>query len=191
MTNRLKHPILKKCIFCGKEFEAYYISQITCSVTCRNRKYQKTKSPIYLPRKCRFCGKEFYAPDRFHSNQQHCSKECARQSAILSRKRFYERSPERILEYRETAKIKNKRQTSRIDRFFHKYPEISRKCMVCGEDKVIDLHHFVPRNGAWALAENCTPKTCWILCPNHHAMIERGIYTPEELGLKLLNEHPN
>jgi len=180
MTNRLEIPVLKKCDFCGKEFEAWYPTQTACSKLCRNRKYNKTKAPLYLPRKCRFCGKEFYAPDRMHSNQQHCSEECARQSAILSRKKFHQINPEKQSIYN-----KKRGKDSRIDRFFHKYPEIQRKCVVCGEDKVIDLHHFVPRNGAWALAENCTPETCWILCPNHHAMIERGVCTPEELGLKI------
>ena len=46
-------------------------------------------------------------------------------------------------------------------------PRPSQPCVVCGWDETTDLHHDI---GA-----------TYILCPNHHALITRGIKTIEEL----------
>lgn len=41
------------------------------------------------------------------------------------------------------------------------------KCVVCGYDETIDIHHEAGKE--------------FTLCPNHHALITRGIKTLEEL----------
>jgi predicted HNH restriction endonuclease len=55
--------------------------------------------------------------------------------------------------------------------------------MVCGEDRVVDIHHKRHRNGEPPRASNSQRDDVWVLCPNHHAMIHRGVATPEDIGL--------
>ncbi|MCK4826003.1 hypothetical protein KA005_60200, partial [bacterium] len=76
-------PIKKVCIYCKKEFETYYGQQKYCSETCKGRYLQKVKHPIDKIRECRNCGKEFKVHGK-QGNKQHCSDECARESARKS-----------------------------------------------------------------------------------------------------------
>jgi hypothetical protein len=73
--------------------------------------------------------------------------------------------------------------SSSVTRFFKRCPEVPRRCQVCGEDKVVDLHHRVARNGIPVSAANSQQGDVWVLCPNHHAMLHRGAATPDALGL--------
>ena len=73
--------------------------------------------------------------------------------------------------------------TGTVTRFFKRCPAVPRRCQVCGEDKVVDIHHRVARNGVPVRAANSQQEDVWVLCPNHHAMLHRGVASPESLGL--------
>lgn len=51
------------------------------------------------------------------------------------------------------------------------------KCLICGFDIVVNSHHIIPRKEG---GKNI-PSNLIILCPNHHAMADKGILTREEL----------
>jgi hypothetical protein len=171
----------KTCKYCKKEFETYYGNAIYCSRMCNTRALQKVKQPIENIRKCKVCNKEFYVVG-YQRNKQHCSEDCARVSACASRKNFHKRNPKARLKYDKT-RVHTHGPDTLINRFFQKYPHIERKCRICGEDRVLDLHHIEPRRGAWRRMSNITPETILVLCPTCHALIERNVRTLEELGL--------
>jgi hypothetical protein len=176
-----KKPIKKICLYCNAEFETYYGQKIFCSRACNDRYHQKVRQPTEKRRHCKICGKEFKVQPK-QGNKQHCSEECARESARNSRKKFHEKNPRSYLKYNKN-RINTHGQDSLINRFFKKYPHIERKCIVCGEQRVLDLHHVKKRNGAWRLMSNTTPDNIQVLCPTCHALIEREICTPHELGI--------
>lgn len=51
------------------------------------------------------------------------------------------------------------------------------KCRICGFDLAVEVHHILPRSagGTHELSNLIT------LCPNHHAMVHRGIVSQDEL----------
>lgn len=60
-------------------------------------------------------------------------------------------------------------------KYRHKYQWLfdlrGAKCMVCGFDDVIEIHHVLPpKEGGNEKAENLL-----ILCPNHHSMLHAGL----------------
>ncbi|MGH2607540.1 MAG: hypothetical protein ACRDHF_00505 [Tepidiformaceae bacterium] len=74
-----------------------------------------------------------------------------------------------------------------IERLRHRYPDLPRECeaQFCGEKRVLDMAHKpgFRRNGAWRTLRVYERHMFWILCPNHHALIDRGVAMPEEFGL--------
>lgn len=48
-----------------------------------------------------------------------------------------------------------------------------KKCVVCGFDKIVAVHHFDHNN------QNNDPKNLVPLCPNHHHMIHHPTYADE------------
>jgi ribosomal protein L37E len=72
------------------------------------------------------------------------------------------------------------------------YKKITEKCVICGFDKVIDLHHLDENK------KNNSNENLIGLCPNHHKMIhdykyreetfnqlkEKGFNTPKDIKLK-------
>ncbi len=178
---KVKPNINKTCPYCKKDFISHNKSAIYCSKLCRNRTNQNIKNPLTTPRICKVCKKEFIVT-KHQCNKQHCSDECSRKSAQLSRKRFTDKNPKRHLIYNDTRRKKGHQDTL-INRFFTKYPKVKKQCIVCGESRILDLHHIKKRNGSWRLMSNTTPDNIWVLCPTCHALIERGICTPKELGI--------
>lgn len=67
--------MVKKCVICGKEFEAHFPQHITCSEECRRERARQLKrnAPPRYKKICVICGKEFFA---YSSKQQTCSREC-------------------------------------------------------------------------------------------------------------------
>jgi len=54
-----------------------------------------------------------------------------------------------------------------------KYEELTKKCVICGFDKIVDLHHIDSNH------ENSKEQNLIGLCPNHHKMIHTEKYTAE------------
>jgi len=116
--------------------------------------------------KCRWCGKDFQVT---YATKQSCSPECKAMSKLdktltakkcaLCGKDFY-------------TKSKSKNICSLRCRRNHKHSEDIRYkknkgCAICGWKETIDIHH--------------DSRGVYVLCPNHHALITRGISTIEEL----------
>ncbi len=53
------------------------------------------------------------------------------------------------------------------------YRSLTRACLICGFDKVVDLHHL-DHNRTNNSVDNLVP-----LCPNHHKMLHKGEFHDE------------
>lgn len=55
------------------------------------------------------------------------------------------------------------------------FDKLDKKCIVCGFDKIIDVHHLVAKSkgGSHDLSNLI------ILCPNHHKMMHHADYREE------------
>ena len=74
----------------------------------------------------------------------------------------------------ENVKAYNRRKLHHIDNTL--YQKITSQCILCGFDKIIDLHHLDHNH------ENNNPSNLVGLCPNHHKMLhhrsfQQDIYT--------------
>lgn len=68
-----------------------------------------------------------------------------------------------------------------------KYPNLPKVCQAkgCGERRVLEFAHRpkFKRNGAWRKVSMYQPNMIWVLCPTCHRVLDKGIETPEEMGL--------
>lgn len=55
------------------------------------------------------------------------------------------------------------------------YKKATKKCIVCGFDKVVELHHIDNNH------ENTSPSNFIGLCPNHHRMLHKWQYKEKML----------
>ena len=57
------------------------------------------------------------------------------------------------------------------------FAQLDKKCLICGFNKIIDVHHLVAksRGGSHELSNLI------VLCPNHHKMAHHGNYRQEML----------
>ena len=133
-------------------------------------------------RNCKHCAKPF-SIEWPNSNQQHCSLDCSRESARKSRKNFYQRQPHKILEYGRSAR--KRKPDNRMARLRRRYPQLPSACQSCAEDRVLEIAHrpeFACKS-VWRNIGNCAPHMIWVLCPTCHKLLDKGICSPEELGL--------
>lgn len=73
--------MIKKCLFCGKEFEAKTGNQKYCSASCRSKNgYINSNKNSSVTKKCEICGKEFTVSIWRSDKAKYCSKECQHQS---------------------------------------------------------------------------------------------------------------
>ena len=89
----------------------------------------------------------------------------------------------------DNAKAWNKKNLYGID--IELYKKITSKCIICGFDKIVDLHHLDQNK------KNNTEPNIVGLCPNHHKMMhdfrfrqemsnqlkEKGFNIPEDIKL--------
>jgi hypothetical protein len=137
-------------------------------------------------RSCRICEKPFpVIRQRADANRQHCSHECAVESARASRRKFYKEKPHKAVEYHRRSR-ERLGPDGNLRRFYARYPDAPRSCQSCGESRVLDVAHKPghERNGAWRSKSNTMIEKVWILCPTCHALLDRMGYSPAELGLE-------
>lgn len=65
-------------------------------------------------------------------------------------------------------------------RWAHIYELFGGKCFVCGFDEVVEVHHIVPR----AVGGKDHPENLILLCPNHHALADRGMLQIKDIHTK-------
>lgn len=81
--------------------------------------------------------------------------------------------------YNSVFKINNVRKHNILKQFgidMDLYNKLTKECLVCGFDKVIDLH-YVDHN-----SKNNSPDNLVGLCPNHHKMIHHRNHQQEVFG---------
>ena len=71
----------------------------------------------------------------------------------------------------EKTKDTNYKKYHNIDPIL--YRKITEKCLICGFDKVVDLHHLDKNR------KNNSTNNMVGLCPNHHAMLHNLKYKDE------------
>jgi len=85
--------------------------------------------------------------------------------------------------YLNETKRRNYREYHNIDPDL--YEKVTSKCVICGFDKIVDLHHLDENK------KNTSPDNMVGLCPNHHKMFHDFRYKTEivqklkELGYKV------
>ena len=67
--------VIKKCKFCGEDFEAKNNKKKFCSTSCKNKYHYREKNPLEV-RPCEICGKMFKVA---HNNQRCCCKQCSKE----------------------------------------------------------------------------------------------------------------
>jgi len=137
--------------------------------------------------KCVNCGKE----DEIHAHGKcyHCYRQSYKQPTIACKKcgqtvqhhsRGMCHNCVQMKFYYERIKGFNVKKYHNID--YPTWKELTKKCILCGFDKVVDLHHLDK------CRENSSKENLVGLCPNHHRMIHDIRYsdeTQEEIRKKL------
>lgn len=91
-------------------------------------------------------------------------------------------------EYNKTRYAKNGKDTLQ-KRLYKKYPDLPRVCEAkdCGEARVLTAAHKpgFERNGDWQVMKYYERHMFWMLCPTCHAVLDKKIETPEQMGLSM------
>lgn len=124
----------------------------------RARENYISKKKIYL-KKCEWCKKEFKTE---YIWQLCCSKKCSYQKIIYKGKIRYKKYKEK---FKEDRKINEAKRLYNID--YDTYIKLTKKCAVCGYDRLVDLHHIDFDK------TNSKIKNLIGLCPNCHLSIHR------------------
>lgn len=74
----------------------------------------------------------------------------------------------------DNTKAHNQKKLYNID--YETYKKITAKCLICGFDKVVDLHHLDENH------KNNSEKNMIGLCPNHHKMLHNFQFREEVLN---------
>ena len=145
------------CAKCGRQFKRWP-SQLSgernyCSKRCANSANHPSNRPReYLPpetKLCENCGAEFKVWPYRARQARFCSRGCA-------------------YEARTTTTPKAR------DNGLRNMPH---RCMVCGFDVTVAVHHIIPRReGGRDSIDNLV-----VLCPNHHAMADRNLISRDTL----------
>lgn len=156
--------VVVHCAKCGKELRRWPAHARTvnyCSKSCANsanfndphkKPEQRRKPPQpQIAKTCEECGKTFYVFPYRKNNARFCSRKCAYKNRRID---------DSFTNFRERA----------LNTFPH-------ACMICGFDIAVQVHHVIPRRiGGSNGIDNAV-----ILCPNHHAMADRGMLSADLL----------
>ena len=177
----------RRCNYCEKPYIPFRKTSKYCSELC-GAKYIYYHSGrgllVQRERTCHYCQVSFVYDGSNRLN--HCSNECARIVATQARMKnaktaalWRAQHPDECSEYRRMRKIDYPEETrgGLTYRFFKRYPHIPQICQACGETRIVELAHKIPRNGAWRSMKNTTEKDVWILCPTCHRCLDYGIQT--------------
>lgn len=178
-----------KCLECGTPFVKKRMDQFFCTPKCWSRKYNR-KRPKVPPalRECRNCGHSFSWQGQ-SSNRQYCSSECSLMGAKKSRASFHKRNTE----YHKTMWHRHKHKDPRsrkgkgvVEWLRRRHPDLPQGCESCGESRVLDVAHKpeFARNGAWRSRTTTQRHMFWVLCPTCHALLDRNVCSPQQLGLR-------
>ncbi len=132
---------------------------------------EKRKPRLTIPRQCMIC-KLFFIDTTYNHNKKFCSISCRNKShreyvkqALKDwRNKNYEKFKAQWTRSNNKNKERHKLRRKRL------VEELGGKCVICGFDKNLHLHHKIPLSeGGTNKPENLVP-----LCPNHHVAIHRS-----------------
>lgn len=165
------------CPVCNKEFQRNrqqvksdksYCSR-KCAGTVSGGKAQRSKTSVASTyKKCLSCGKEF----KTHGGKdsKYCSRLCFNKHR--SENGWGDNNPNyRHGTNRSTAISVAKRH-------------FNMSCMICGFDIAVTIHHIKPISDG---GKN-NPDNLSVLCPNHHAMVHKGLIQDSEL-ISITSKH--
>jgi len=174
-TNQTEYRKVKyvtlTCAHCGKQFErrdaeakrtGMKFCSSQCAGTVSGGKASRTHPGKSYMKKCEWCGTEFKVlaskPRKF----------CCRKCNDMARSTMYggENNPN----YRHGQNQTSAGYTAR--------KRYDSKCILCGFDVVVQIHHIVPKNEGGTNE----PENLAVLCPNHHAMAHKGLISRDELS---------
>lgn len=159
------------CATCGKEFQRrkheiksvkVYCSQ-KCAAAANGRPNGTGRTYGKVTKTCEECGKEYTISYAHSLNRRFCCKLC--EHAYRSKHIRGENNPN----FRH-----GKNRVAAKWNAFRWYPK---RCAICGFDVAVEIHHIRPiaKDGTNAI-DNLI-----VLCPNHHAMAGRKMFTEEQL----------
>lgn len=173
------------CKDCGVKFPSQRPDRKWCSFKCSaragRRRRGEQKDTTLQGADCGWCGNHFSITPP-STNQRYCSEECSREAARKLRREWGRRNPERKKAYNDNRPFKD----SVLGRLRRRYSDIPVGCESCGESRILEVSHKPQhkRNGAWRVAANLKRHMFWVLCPTCHKLLDRGIYSTEDLHLK-------
>ena len=150
---RRKHEIRSEKVYCSAKCSAAANSRLRANGVVRGK----------VTKTCEECGKEYTLSHAHSIKRRFCSREC--NQAARSRLFSGENNPNfRHGKNRNAAK-------------WNAYRWYPKRCAICGFDIAVEIHHIRPiaKDGMNSV-ENLI-----ILCPNHHAMAGRNMFTEDEL----------
>lgn len=178
----------RACHNCGSKFDPGTSARRYCKTQCRTQaSYKRSlRKRGRIFRDCRSCGSSFELLPTMGRNTRYCSDDCAFNGQRQNVRKFHGRNPGVRKDYNRNRSAKYGTDTV-LNRALRKYPELPRCCEAsgCDESRVINIAHRPEhkRNGEWQSVGNSHPSMIWILCPTHHALLDKGICTISELGL--------
>lgn len=184
-----KQSFNKICPVCNNPFTAHNNAQVYCSHRCRTKRQHAQKIDQEWrnkPRVCPICNTEFIIPEGSSPIRKYCSEECQVKGYSQHTDSFKKANPESMKTYNANRKLKYGTD-SLTTRLYKKYPDLPKCCEAerCKENRVFDFAHKPShkRNGAFRTIDQYERHKFWVLCPNHHALIDRGVLHFSELGL--------
>lgn len=151
------------CLTCTKTFE----TQRSLSVHL----WHHFKKPVYrvlTEKKCCIC-KVVYPLNKFRRHKNGYYTSSCRMCELIKLKEYRQQHPEW---QKRNMKKSYENYRSRV---------LGDSCEICGENRVLDKAHIVPRKGR--IPSRTEPSDNLLgLCPNHHRLFDRNLLNEEEVS---------
>lgn len=162
-------------------------ARVFCSRECSNRSHSRVMQERKELRagggvqlSCLYCGDTFYVKANRAESRKFCSRACFADAryGTTGHRSNRDRSGPANPNYRGTNNPITARKIA--------LKLYSPRCMICGWDIAVDVHHIIPRRHGGTN----DPENLIILCPNHHRMADLAMIATDELQTALENGIP-
>lgn len=186
-----RHVYSRVCKHCNITFNATAKSAAYCCHQCRTlaatqRRIRSSAGDwLRTPISCGQCGTVFFRTLETGPNKKYCCKECSVKAQGRDFQRFKEANVDAMKSYNRERVKKHGRDTL-MKRLWKRYGNLPLACECCGEARVLDIAHKPEhrRNGAHRTLDQYQRHMFWILCPTCHRVLDEGIESPEQMGLR-------
>jgi len=188
-----RHVYHRNCECCLAPFDTWNRASRYCTHLCRSRASKartRNNTPghwLTVAVNCGICGIPFKRKESSGPNKKYCSDTCTAKARRQKLRQFMVKEVGAMSNYNTTRRRTHGRDTL-ITRLRKLYPDLPNVCEAtnCNESRVLEVVHRpeFKRNGEWRMVSNSERHMIWILCPTCHRVLDRGIETPEQLGLQ-------